>query len=131
MNDLESVGRILQAKRKERELTQESVAEAVGITHGPLSRIENGQPTTTTTLMAIANHLGLHIAVLPTQGKPGVPNPKHFADCDAEIALLDWWRDLKDDRREWAEAILRGMGWSPEIVKSDNIIAPRANRISR
>ena len=72
-NALLDIGQLLKATRKDRQLTQEQVAEMAGISRPRYREIEAGSSSArTTTLINIARALGLEVMLIPQTMAPAV-----------------------------------------------------------
>ena len=61
------IGRLIKARRKAREEKEDTVAKAVGIDHGTLSKIENGKYISLkiNTTIDLFEYLGIPLSELP------------------------------------------------------------------
>ena len=72
-NALLDIGKLLKAARKDRQLTQEQVADMSGISRPRYREIEAGSTAArTTTLINIARALGLELMLIPQAMVPAV-----------------------------------------------------------
>jgi transcriptional regulator with XRE-family HTH domain len=63
-DDLRAVGRAIQRRRKERQLSQEALAELTGLHRNYVGQVERGERNVTTgTLISIARALGVSASV--------------------------------------------------------------------
>jgi transcriptional regulator with XRE-family HTH domain len=83
----------LKALRKARQLTQEAIAEAAGVTHGTISRLERGLFAPSHSLLVrLAPALGVSVAEL-------------LSDAP-EAAIMDVWDRIEPIRRAQALRVL-------------------------
>lgn len=104
MEDLRNrVGAAVRAARRKSGLTQEALAERLGIATESLSAIERAvSAPSLETLVALVRELGLEYDVLliGTEGRP--TQSRERQRLEAEVAVVA--RTLSDDRlREWLE----------------------------
>ena len=79
---LADIGKAIRAARKGKKISQEALAERMGVTTAAISRYENGtrQPTIET-LESIAKGLGIHIVALLA------PDADMFTEEELEAAI--------------------------------------------
>lgn len=70
-NDLQQLGRVLRQRRIDLDLTQDEIAEALGISRTTVSAIENGSLGQTSTFVDVASSLGLDVLLVPRHSKTG------------------------------------------------------------
>jgi transcriptional regulator with XRE-family HTH domain len=111
--DWKLVGSAIREARRARRprLSQARLGELVGLTQGAISRIESGEVTTTDSLSAITQALGLDLAVQvgPTQAAPAL---------SADLAeLLGQLRELSQDELNGVRQLVRGLPHMPTGLK--------------
>lgn len=89
-------GQRIRDLRKERGLTQASVADAVGISRSHLATMERGGDLPgRDTLFALATFFHVSVDYLQTGRRPGgPPDGGQFVEDPDELALLEFWRGL-------------------------------------
>ena len=104
-------GQLLAKKRKEAELSQESLAKAVGLTRTSITNIERGrQPVNLHTLYLIAEILNLDVVeLLPSLPKKSVASP---------IPHEQFQRLSSRDRREVERLGPKDFDWFTKIAKA-------------
>ncbi|MBT2531401.1 helix-turn-helix transcriptional regulator [Arthrobacter sp. ISL-48] len=67
--DAASLGRSIADARKEAGLTQQQLAETLGVTRGSIVRLEHGQPVSTVVAMKAIRAIGRDVALVPRFAK--------------------------------------------------------------
>jgi len=128
--DMNSIGRRINNRRKELNLTQTDIKHNCGISSGNLSEIENGnRAPSTLTLYRLSTVLNCSIDWIVT-GKSS--DKKNLFISDIEENLLCGFRMLKaEDQNELMEImqlkLRRVKGASNEMVGSSNLDSTRKN----
>lgn len=112
MDTPEAIGERIREIRRQRGITQEGLAEAVGVSRSAVAQWETGRAGQVTgNLTRVADVLGVHVAVLLGANPRGAPPSKLSAE---EMALLRLFRDAgAKDRQELLRAARR-MGKAAE-----------------
>ncbi len=106
MDTPEAIGERIRDIRRQRGITQEGLAEAVGVSRSAVAQWETGRAGQVTgNLTRVADVLGVHVAVLLGANPRGAPPSKLSAD---EMALLRLYREAPaKDRQELLRAARR------------------------
>jgi transcriptional regulator with XRE-family HTH domain len=106
MDTPEAIGERIRDIRRQRGITQEGLAEAVGVSRSAVAQWETGRAGQVTgNLTRVADVLGVHVAVLLGANPRGAPPAKLSAD---EMALLRLFRDAgAKDKQELLKAARR------------------------
>jgi len=64
-NNLQSLSRTIRQRRVELGLSQDDLAQALGVSRTTISQIENGRPGTVALLLNVLDSLGLDLLVAP------------------------------------------------------------------
>jgi transcriptional regulator with XRE-family HTH domain len=109
VSNLRAIGRRIADLRRRSGLTQEELADLIGVARGTIAAIETGADRGgIVTTIAIADYFKVPSDwLLCRTVPPGGPLLGHFVDRDDELALLVWWRDLSPAERTAAVKILR------------------------
>jgi transcriptional regulator with XRE-family HTH domain len=92
MDTPEAIGERIRDIRRQRGITQEGLAEAVGVSRSAVAQWETGRAgQVNSNLTRVADVLGVHVAVLLGANPRGAPPAKLSA---AEMALVRLFRDL-------------------------------------
>lgn len=99
MDTPEAIGERIRDIRRQRGITQEGLAEAVGVSRSAVAQWETGRAGQVTgNLTRVADVLGVHVAVLLGANPRGAPPSKLSGD---EMALLRLYRESSaGDRQE-------------------------------
>lgn len=89
-----SIPQQLRAARIRKNLSQESLAKLAHVTQAMVSKVEAGRDVQLSTLVALANVLGLEIMALTP--KQSVLLRRHFSDVSTKQSLLAQFQ-VKDD----------------------------------
>ncbi len=106
MDTPEAIGERIRDIRRQRGITQEGLAEAVGVSRSAVAQWETGRAGQVTgNLTRVADVLGVHVAVLLGANPRGAPPAKLSTD---EMALIRLYRDANaKDRQELLRAAKR------------------------
>lgn len=96
--------------RKERRLTQQQAADAIGISRGHLASMERGRDLPgRNTLLALAAFYKVHLSALPlARCAAGGPDGPQLVDDPVKLAWLAFWDDLTPEERALAIKMLGG-----------------------
>jgi len=101
---LQAIGARVQRLRRDRGLTQEVLAEAVGIEPTTVSRFETGaRAMSLSTLALVAQHLGVGLGDLLDVAREA-PKPEHPPEVVEGLAILE---RFDDEKRAMAIRVLR------------------------
>lgn len=106
--DSQIIGTRIKARRKSLGITQMDIKNAVGISSGNMSEIENGNRLpSASTLIQLANLLHCSVDWILTGESPKSENP-HISDIEDknETALLNGFRELPRDEQDELLGIL-------------------------
>lgn len=103
-------GNFLKALRKERKLTQQEAANAIGISRGHLASMERGRDLPgRDRLLALAAFYRVHINSMPLSGSAtSSPNGSQLVNDPDKLAWLAFWDDLTPAERLMAIRQLLG-----------------------
>ena len=107
MDTPEAIGERIRDIRRQRGITQEGLAEAVGVSRSAVAQWETGRAGQVTgNLTRVAEVLGVHVAVLLGANPRGVPPVKLGGD---EMALLRLYREASPKDRQALVRMARRM----------------------
>jgi transcriptional regulator with XRE-family HTH domain len=127
MTNLKAIGRRVAELRIKAGLTQEELADAVGVARGTLGSIETGGGRAgIETTIAIADHFKVPMDWLLCREVPtGGPLIGQFVDDPEELAWLAFWRGLTADERAAAAKMFRLPDAEPSVLKAAPLPLPR------
>jgi len=85
-NDPQSLGRSIRQRRVDLGLSQDDIAESLGVSRTTISHIENGRPGTVATLLNVLDSLGLDLLVAPRHSKDATVLRNRMASVLAETS---------------------------------------------
>lgn len=98
MDTPEAIGERIRDIRRQRGITQEGLAEAVGVSRSAVAQWETGRAGQVTgNLTRVADVLGVHVAVLLGANPRGAPPSKLATD---EMALIRLYREASTANRQ-------------------------------
>lgn len=108
MDTPEAIGQRIRDIRRQRAITQEGLAEAVGVSRSAVAQWETGRAGQVTgNLTRVADVLGVHVAVLLGANPRGAPPNKLSGD---EMALLRLYREAGAPERQELLRAARRLG---------------------
>ena len=108
---LRAVGTRLSEVRRDRGLTQEQLAELVGVDPQTIQRAETGRTALSLLrLRAIARALGVGLAELFTAEDGQLSGVPEAPWVDDELQAAVAFKAIPEDRRRWAVKVLRALG---------------------
>lgn len=114
---MERLARSIRAARKARGLTQQELADRLGIDQGHISRVERGQKgATIDVISAIAAELGVSVAYLFGEGGAG----RESQGLEEEAVMLArLWQGLPHRQREAVKVIVYAVAHVPSQGKGE------------
>ncbi len=108
MDTPEAIGERIRDIRRQRGITQEGLAEAVGVSRSAVAQWETGRAGQVTgNLTRVADVLGVHVAVLLGAPPRGAPRSKLTSD---EMALVRLYREATPKDRQLLLRTARRLG---------------------
>jgi transcriptional regulator with XRE-family HTH domain len=108
MDTPEAIGERIREIRRQRGITQEGLAEAVGVSRSAVAQWETGRAGQVTgNLTRVADVLGVHVAVLLGANPRGAPPSKLTGD---EMALVRLYREATPKDRQLLLRTARRLG---------------------
>ena len=103
MKSLLDIASALRARAKRMAITQDELGEAAGVSRRTLTHAFSGtHDIKVTTLMAVADRLGLELALIPKAAAQGMPAPDEF-DVAPPVARTRIQQMLERDRERERE----------------------------
>ena len=116
MDTPEAIGERIRDIRRQRGITQEGLAEAVGVSRSAVAQWETGRAGQVTgNLTRVADVLGVHVAVLLGANPRGAPPSKLSGD---EMALVRLYREMATADRQVLLRTAKRMGKAAAPAKS-------------